>query len=283
MTVSEGEKVKKNMDLETVNNFGDEWSRFDQSDLADEEARKRFDEYFSVFPWSKLLPDAEGFDMGCGSGRWARLVAPKVGKLHCIDPSNSIEIARANLSEHINVSFHRASVDSQCLPLSSQDFGYSLGVLHHVPNTGAALLSCTNLLKVGAPFLLYLYYAFDNRPGWFRVVWRMSDWGRRLICRLPSGIKHIITDTIAVFVYWPLARLSKLLAKLGCSVYFIPLSFYRDHSLFTMRTDARDRFGTPLEQRFTRIEIENMMRNAGLGDIRFSEAAPYWCAVGVKI
>ena len=49
-----------------------------------------------------------------------------------------------------------------------------------------------------------------------------------------------------------------------------------------MRTDARDRFGTPLEQRFTRYQIEAMMRDAGLIDIRFSEAAPYWCAVGLK-
>ncbi len=276
-------RAMKNLDPKTVESFGDEWSRFNQSRMAESELDKVFRQYFSLFPWAALPSAAEGFDMGCGSGRWAKLVAPRVGRLHCIDPSGAINLAERMLDGHKNISFHRASVDSSGLLPASQDFGYSLGVLHHVPNTGAALLSCTNLLKVGAPFLLYLYYAFDNRPGWFRVVWRMSDWGRRLICRLPSGIKHIITDTIAVFVYWPLARLSKLLAKLGCSVYFIPLSFYRDHSLFTMRTDARDRFGTPLEQRFTRIEIENMMRNAGLGDIRFSEAAPYWCAVGVKI
>lgn len=28
-----------------------------------------------------------GFDLGCGSGRWAFFVAPKVAKLHCIDRS----------------------------------------------------------------------------------------------------------------------------------------------------------------------------------------------------
>ena len=49
-----------------------------------------------------------------------------------------------------------------------------------------------------------------------------------------------------------------------------------------MRTDARDRFGTPLEQRFTLQEIEDMMREAGLVDLRFSELAPFWCAVGIK-
>ena len=49
-----------------------------------------------------------------------------------------------------------------------------------------------------------------------------------------------------------------------------------------MRTDALDRFGTRLEQRFTRNKIDEMMRAAGLERIIFSEAEPYWCAVGFK-
>ena len=49
-----------------------------------------------------------------------------------------------------------------------------------------------------------------------------------------------------------------------------------------MRTDARDRFGTPLEQRFSRAQIHAMCTAAGLVDLRFSPRAPYWCVVGVK-
>ena len=45
---------------------------------------------------------------------------------------------------------------------------------------------------------------------------------------------------------------------------------------------SRDRFGTPLEQRFTRSEIEAMMRRTGLVDVEFLEGEPYWCAVGRK-
>lgn len=266
-----------NLDPKTVASFGDEWSRFDQSGMADDEARKVFNEYFAVFPWDALPSDAEGFDMGCGSGRWARWVAPKVGKLHCIDPSNAIEIARANLLTHGNVSFHQASVDSKCLPPNSQDFGYSLGVLHHVPDTAAAIRSCVDLLKPGAPLLLYLYYSFDNRPWWFRAIWRLSDLGRKLIYRLPPSLKHIVTDAIAVLIYLPLALLSRLVEGLGLSVASIPLSYYRKHSFYTMRTDARDRFGTPLERRFTRQQIAEMMKGAGLVNVRFSDAAPYWC------
>ncbi|MCI5224549.1 MAG: class I SAM-dependent methyltransferase [Candidatus Electrothrix sp. AR4] len=272
----------KNVDQSTVASFSDEWSRFDQSAMTEDEVCKIFDEYFSVFPWGNFSSDAEGFDMGCGSGRWARLMAPRAGLLHCIEPSDAINVARKNLVEYTNVQFHQTSVDSSCLPLGSQDFGYSLGVLHHVPDTAAALRSCVDLLKPDAPLLLYIYYAFDNRPWWFRGVWRVSDLARRVIFRLPAGLKHIVTDLISALVYWPLAKISFVAECSGLKVDSLPLSYYRHHSFYTMRTDARDRFGTPLEQRFSQSEIKRMMADAGLVDIHFSDKAPFWCAVGVK-
>ena len=66
------------------------------------------------------------------------------------------------------------------------------------------------------------------------------------------------------------------------SVSNLPLSHYRDKSFYTMRTDALDRFGTRLEHRFTRSEIEAMMAEAGLVDIRFRENEPFWVACGIK-
>jgi hypothetical protein len=49
-----------------------------------------------------------------------------------------------------------------------------------------------------------------------------------------------------------------------------------------MRTDSRDRFGTPLERRFTAGEIPKMMKAAGLERVQLSESEPFWCAVGFK-
>jgi len=282
MSVSVGEPVKKNLDVDTVNSFGDEWSRFDQTALSEDEARRIFDEYFAVFPWDKLPKDATGFDMGCGSGRWAKLMAPRVGHLHCIDPSSALEVAKTALATASNVSFHRASVDEPTLPPNSQDFGYSLGVLHHVPDTAGAIRACVAMLKPGAPFQVYLYYAFDNRSAAFKLVWRCSDLLRRAICKLPAKLKHLLTDVLAAVLYYPLARFALLVERLGFGVGGIPLSYYRVHSFYTMRTDSRDRFGTPLEQRFTRKEVGAMLEAAGLRDVRFSDRAPYWCAVGIK-
>jgi len=272
-----------NADKRVIEAFGQEWSRFDQSAVASSELEAIFTEYFAVFPWAQLPAQATGFDLGCGSGRWARFVAPRVGLLHCIDASDAaLEVARQNLAGQDNCQFHCASVDAIPLADASADFGYSLGVLHHIPDTQMGIAECVRKLKPGAPFLLYLYYAFDNRPWWFRMIWRASDQFRRFVSRLPFALKAPLCDFLALVVYWPLARVSRTLERLGVNVSHLPLSAYRDRSFYAMRTDALDRFGTRLERRFTREQMREMMEQAGLEGVTFSDTI-FWCAVGHRI
>ena len=191
--------------------------------------------------------------------------------------------ARRRLKGVANVSFHECGVDDLPFPDGSQDFGYSIGVLHHIPDTAAAMAAAVRKLKPGAPFLVYIYYAFDNRPRWYRSLWRVSELGRRAIARLPFGTKKAVTDAIATLVYWPLARTASLLEVAGANIRNLPLAEYRHNSFYTMRTDALDRFGTRLEQRFSKAEIEAMMGRCGLEDISFRDGPPFWVACGRKI
>jgi len=267
---------------DVIDAFGDEWARFDQTGLTDEERVTAFQAYFEVFPWDELRNDATGFDLGCGSGRWAEYVARRVGTLHCVDPSDAIEVARRNLAGHDNVVFHRRTAAQLPFEPESMDFGYSLGVLHHVSNTEEDLRAAVRALKPGAPFLIYLYYAFDNRPRWFRALWAASDVARRAISRQPNGVRHLICDGLAGGVYYPLARGAALAEHLGVHVDHWPLSTYRRRSFYAMRTDSLDRFGTRLEKRYTRDQMEALMRAAGLTDIRFCSSV-FWCAVGTRL
>jgi SAM-dependent methyltransferase len=272
-----------NFDPDVVDGFGHEWHRFNQRGMEDREAGELFEWYFAVFPWDRLPDGAAGFDAGCGSGRWARFVAPRVGTLHCVDASEqALAVAARNLADQHICRFHLSTVDSMPLADASMDFGYSLGVLHHIPDTTSALRACVMKLKVGAPFLLYLYYAFDNRPAWFRAVWRTSDMLRRVLSRSPFRVKVLACDIAAGLVYWPLARGARLAEKMGWPVANIPLSAYRSQSFYVMRTDALDRFGTRLEKRFTRQQMARMMEEAGLGELRFHEGPPHWVAVGTR-
>lgn len=275
--------MKTNLNEDVIRGFGDEWSRFTQDRLDNAAREQIFQDYFAVFPWNLLRSDAIGADIGCGSGRWAQVVAPRVGLLSLIDASpDALAVARSNLADMPNVRFEHASVGDLPMADASLDFAYSLGVLHHVPDTSAAIRAIAAKLKPGAPFLIYLYYAFDNRSVAYRVLWLISDGVRRVVSRLPFALRYLVSQILAILVYWPMARTALMLDRLGVLPMGWPLSYYRDKPLYVLRTDALDRFGTRLEQRFSRAEIYAMLGDAGFVDIRFSDRPPFWCAVGVK-
>ncbi len=273
---------QKNIDKKVVSDFGKEWQAFNHQNLDESFLDSAFDSYFYFFPFEDLS-DAVGFDMGCGSGRWAKFVAPRVGFLNCIDPSETaLNQARANLLDSKNCSFECSGVDGNTLMDESQDFGYSLGVLHHIPDTFLALKACAKKLKSGAPFLLYLYYRFDNKPKSYFFLWKISDLVRKVLCRLPFIVKFFVSQIIALFIYLPIAKFAWLAEKIGIDVSNFPLTWYRNEPFYILRTDALDRFGTRLEQRFTKEEITTMLEETGFQNIKFSNREPFWTVLAYK-
>ena len=85
---------------------------------------------------------------------------------------------------------------------------------------------------------------------------------------------------LAIAVYWPLARLARLVVRLGRDPSRLPLFQYRNRSFAVMRNDALDRFGTRLEKRYSRQEVRDLLEQAGLADVEFSDGPPWWVAVG---
>lgn len=274
---------KKNNSNKTIEEFGNEWNKFDQSKLNQKELKEITKRYFDIFPSEYLNKQFVGFDLGCGSGRFAKHVADKVKILHCIEPSEAIEISKQNLSQYNNCIFHSSSVEDLKLEEESMDFGFSLGVLHHTVDPLNGLKICNKLLKKNSPFLLYLYYSFENKPTWFKFLWKISNFLRLSISIMPKQIKFLVTEIIALFIYFPLARIAKILEKkLKFNVDNFPLSAYRNLSYYTMRTDSLDRFGTRIEKRFSKKEINSMLIEAGFHKIKFSDKIPYWVVLGYK-
>lgn len=265
-----------NIDVETVKGFGQEWSRFTQKVLGEAERAEVFSKYFCLIDWSNKPKRV--LDMGCGSGRWDVLVAPLVGDLVAADASReALQVARRNV-QSANVSFVESSPDTLPFPDGYFDLIFSVGVLHHVPDTAGAIHSLANKLRSGGTLLLYLYYAFDNRPTWFWAVWKVTDLVRRFTSRLPFSLRYALSQIIATCVYWPLARTAKYLPVSDSW----PLKFYANRSFYFMRTDALDRFGTKLEMRFTKRQITEMLESARLINIRFSDSEPYWVCAATK-
>ena len=53
----------KNIDKKTVEDFGEEWNKYNQSSIPDEELKKSWNQYFDMFSFEELSNDSEGFDM----------------------------------------------------------------------------------------------------------------------------------------------------------------------------------------------------------------------------
>lgn len=261
-----------------------EWNKF--SDYPDPEIEKIAKEYFDLVKEDILNKSSVVLDIGCGNGRFLKYLAPKVKFIEGIDPSQSVLSASRNVKNHSNVRITRADVHNIPFPDESFDFVLSLGVFHHVPSVRSALASAVRKLKPHGHLLLYLYYNLDNRNILYRMFFIFSGFVRQLISRFPFPLKVICSNVIAFFVYLPFIALAAGIKKLFPGKKWhasVPLSYYIGKSFYTIRNDALDRFGTPLEKRFCRNDIQTMMTEAGLSKIKFSENPPFWHAIGKKL
>jgi SAM-dependent methyltransferase len=204
-----------------------------------------------------------------------------LGVLHRPEPARG-QWRRVPYGIRHNCHTLQSSAGALPFPDRTFDLGCCLGVLHHTPSPAAALEDVVRTLKHGAPLLVYVYYALDNRPVWFRAVWKASDLLRRVIIVMPPRWRFLPTELVAILVYLPLARLAAFLEGRGIDVERLPLSAYRRKSLYVMRTDAFDRLATPVERRFTADQLEQLMRDAGLSRVTVLPTAPYWRAIGYR-
>jgi SAM-dependent methyltransferase len=273
----------ENLDKLTVSSFGEEWKSFHE--FSERDLKRIGDSYFDIVPPEILGKDLIAVDFGCGSGRWTKYIHDKFGAIAAVDPSEAIFSASKLLQDTDNTFLYKASIDKLPFPDNYFDFGFSLGVLHHIPDTPKAMKDCVAKIKPGGYFLIYLYYKLDNRGWFFKLLFNASNLLRRGISKMPGKLKRFTCDVLAVFLYMPFVGFARLLRWLGVSSRIrskIPLNIYEKASFYIIRNDSLDRFGTPLEQRFSRVEIQQMMENSGITQIRFSENLPYWHAIGKK-
>ncbi len=273
-----------NIDPKTVSSFGEEWKAF--HGFSEKDLKRIGDMYFDIVNNDMLNEQSTVIDIGCGSGRFINYLGNRFKRMVGLDPSKAIYAADELIGKNEKVELVMASTDNIPFPDGYFDFGYSLGVLHHIPDTQKALNDCVKKLRSGGYFLLYLYYNLDNRPFYFKILYYMSNLIRLVVSKFPLGLKKAVCAFLAIILYMPFILLCRFLRFIAVPERIrrhIPLQVYERQSFYVIRNDSLDRFGTPLEQRFSRKQIKEMMEKAGLGEIVFSEKLPYWHAAGKKI
>ena len=272
---------EKNQDDGVISHFGGEWKAFNYLDSEQLELiGEQFKAYIEPLPKEFLQKDnLKIADFGAGSGRWAHFLLEYASHLWLIEPGKeSFAVLAQRFGKNEKVYLLNKTVSENDVPKDSLDLAVSLGVLHHLPDTGLGIQDISKKIKPGGYFLCYLYYALENKPLIYRMIWNISNSFRLRISKLPYRGRRVVCEIIAGLVYFPLAKLSKLAEMTGLSSKNIPLHHYKDMSFYVMRNDAYDRFGTSLEQRFTKAQISQMLENSDfdLKTLKFSDSEPFW-------
>ncbi len=274
-------KRDENLDQGVIDAFGYEWETFDYGEAETTEAlNAQFDAYCAPIELSQFDPkNSIAGDFGAGSGRWASRLIPYFSLVYALEPSDrASKVLKNKFSNESKIVVLQETVGANSIPLESLDLAVSLGVLHHIPDTSLAIKDVSHRIKPGGIFLCYLYYNLENKPYFYKFIFKAVNAVRQIVSVLPHRIKRIICSSIAAFIYWPLARFSKLMNKIGMNTSNIPLHHYANMPFVMLANDALDRFGTSLEQRFSKTEITEMLDSAGfdISTLRFSEIEPFW-------
>ncbi len=106
-------------------------------------------------------------EIGCGTGRFSRLLAARAEKILAIDLSpRMIRLARERSSLHPNIDFVEGDVMSYRLPDEQFDCIVTLTTLHHLP-IAPALRKIRSALKPGGTFVCLDLYQRSNLSDWF--------------------------------------------------------------------------------------------------------------------
>ena len=274
-------KKDQNLDQQVIDSFGHEWSAFDYAESETDDALdSQFLAYCTPIDLTQFNSKSSvAADFGAGSGRWASRLLPHFSLVYALEPSDGAnKVLKNKFSKESRMTILQETVGANSIPARSLDLAMSLGVLHHIPDTGLAIKDVASKIKGGGVFLCYLYYKLENKPLYYRGLFWTANSLRWVISRLPYALRKLIAQVIAALIYLPLARTAKLFSSAGKNVSNFPLHHYANMPFVMLQNDALDRFGTRLEQRFSKKEITDMLGKAGfdLSTLKFSNVEPFW-------
>jgi SAM-dependent methyltransferase len=133
-------------------------------------------------------------DAGVGAGRFAECASAAGATVCGVDLTVAIDAAFANIGRNPGV--HLAQADIFALPFRSGtfDLAYSIGVLHHTPDTEAAFRHVADTVRPGGSFAVYLYARYG-------LAHRGSDALRAVTTRLPTRLLLGLT-TLAIPLHY---------------------------------------------------------------------------------
>ncbi|MBN2453530.1 MAG: class I SAM-dependent methyltransferase [Candidatus Omnitrophica bacterium] len=266
---------------ETINTYSLLWQK-----SGGAPARKwHFNAMQEVIP-EPIVRGNAGIEVGSGCGYDTYIMAktnPAV-RFVSMDISDGIYKTGRLVSGLGNVMAIKCSAMNIAIKGSIFDFAYSFGVLHHTPDPGRCLREISRVLKKGSPAFIYLYEDHSNNIFKYAML-KIITALRRITTRLPRKALYAMAWVLSplVFIFFTLpANVMKNFKFTRNIASKMPFNF--GSGPFSLRGDLYDRFGAPVEYRFSRAEIEELFAKCGFSEIRITRLRDTagWVAWGYK-
>lgn len=248
--------------------FGDEWHRFRTVQLDSANGTTESQDGFALKTGMSPV-DVRGrlvLDAGVGAGRYAEVMARWGAEVVGVDLTRAVDAAAENLRAWPAV--HLVQADIFALPFRDETFdvAYSIGVLHHTPDTAAAFRCVAAMVKKGGQLAVYVYHA----GGLMRYV---SDALRVVTTRLPRPVVYY-GSLVAV----PLHYVHQLPVVGRLSQILLPTI---DHQHWRWRwLDTFDWYTPRYQWKHRYPEVLRWFREAGFTDLYVADEPV--CVRGVK-
>ncbi len=221
----------------------------------------------------KIASGKVGLEIGCGDGLDTRVMASRNinTEIIAIDISESV-YAAVDLNKGLkNIHLLRSTALELPFRAGIFDFCYSFGVIHHTSDPSRCFKEIHRVLKGGKKVFLYLYEDHADNP--FKIYpLKVVTAIRKTTCRLNNKVLYFfcLLASPAVFLIFSLPARAlgrfKATKKLAES---LPFNFAKGP--FSLAGDLYDRFGAPIELRFSREELSKLLENSGFSDIQFTK------------
>jgi ubiquinone/menaquinone biosynthesis C-methylase UbiE len=239
--------------------FGFQWARFArvQLDSASRLTRSR-DTFVTKTGWTTAeLAGERILDAGCGMGRFTEVCCDAGAEVYAVDLSNAVEVAAQNLRDRKGVHFFQADIFR--LPFADESFDrvFSIGVLHHTPDTKAAFYRLVRLVRPGGRIAIWVYSTK------LRAMLG-SELLRPVTSRLPRGLMLQATK-VAIPLYY--VHRFPLIGRV--SSVLLPTSLEANPTWRWL--DTFDWYTPRYQWKHSDDEVVGWFKEAGLTDIRVGE------------
>ena len=189
-----------------VKSFSFEWNTHDRTQLDiyrdDRPSEREFIAKTAFTP--ALLSGKLVLDAGVGAGRYADVASRWGADVVGVDLSYAVEASQRNLGERPNVWIAQADIGALPFCPASFDVIFSIGVLHHTPDTRRYFEALVPLLKPGGVIAIWVYPKSESyviRERWVRFVNKIPDrmfysWCRWFVPWAEARLSHPIVGAM---------------------------------------------------------------------------------------